>query len=166
MNMRLLLLLVLITGIFFTGCKKDETCNYNECAVVVPDSESQTVKEYLDANNITATKHCSGMYYVVENAGTGGTPDICNYISIHYKGMLTNGNVFDQTTTTPALFQLGGLIAAWKNVIPKIKEGGRLVMYVPPSLGYGNTDARDQNGNVIIPANSILIFEVDLLQVQ
>ncbi|MDQ3550845.1 MAG: FKBP-type peptidyl-prolyl cis-trans isomerase, partial [Bacteroidota bacterium] len=70
------------------------------------------------------------------------------------------------TRTTPAIFQLGDLIAAWKNVIPKIKEGGRIVMYVPPSLGYGNRDNRDQNGNIVIPANSILIFEVDLLQVQ
>lgn len=164
--MKFLILLVLCFTIFFAGCKKDDTCNYNECAVVVPESESQMVKAYLDSNNITATKHCSGMYYVVENAGTGRTPNICNYISINYKGMLTTGDVFDQTTTTPAVFQLGALIPAWKNVIPKINEGGRLVMYVPPSLGYGNTDTRDQNGNVVIPANSILIFEVELLQVQ
>lgn len=164
--MKFYIVFIFSLAIFFTGCKKDDACNYNECAIVVPESESQAVKNYLDANNITATKHCSGMYYVVENAGTGRAPNICNYISLHYKGMLTNGNIFDQSTTTPAIFQLGGLIAAWKNVIPKIKEGGRLVMYVPPSLGYGNTDARDQNGNIVIPANSILIFEVDLLQVQ
>jgi FKBP-type peptidyl-prolyl cis-trans isomerase FkpA len=164
--MKFSILVIFSFVIFFTACRKEDACNYNECSVVVSDAESQMVKDYLDANSITATKHCSGMYYIVENAGTGATPNICNYISIHYKGMLTDGSVFDQSTTTPAVFQLGGLITAWKNVIPKIKEGGRLVMYVPPALGYGNTDARDQNGNVVIPANSILIFEVDLLQVQ
>jgi FKBP-type peptidyl-prolyl cis-trans isomerase FkpA len=158
--MRLSLILVLIISIFFLSCKKHNACSFNECAVVVPESESQAVKDYLDANNITANKHCSGMYYVVENAGTGKRPNICNKIAIHYKGMLTNGNVFDQTTTTPAVFPLGDLITAWKIGIPQIKEGGRIILYVPPTLGYGNRSSGP------IPANSILIFEVDLLQVQ
>jgi FKBP-type peptidyl-prolyl cis-trans isomerase FkpA len=158
--MKFSILIIVFLGIFFTSCKKDDTCSFNECAVVVPDSESQAVKNYLDANNITATKHCSGMYYVVENAGTGNRPNICSYIAIHYKGMLTDGNVFDQTTTNPAVFQLGELITAWKIGIPQIKAGGRIILYVPPTLGYGNRATGS------IPANSILIFEVDLLQVQ
>ncbi len=158
MNMRLLLLLVLITSIFFTGCKKDETCIYNECAVVVPDSESQTVKDYLDANNITATKHCSGMYYIILEPGNGQSPEVCDGVGVTYVGRLTNGQTFDEATS-PVNFSLNSLIGGWQLGIPLIKTGGKIRLYIPPSLGYGS----QQSGS--IPANSILIFDIDLIAV-
>jgi FKBP-type peptidyl-prolyl cis-trans isomerase FkpA len=56
------------------------------------------------------------------------------------------------------------LIQGWANAIPLIKEGGKITMYVPPSQGYGNRPV-EQNNTVIIPANSIIIFDVELLTV-
>lgn len=102
--------------------------------------------------------HCSGVFYSIQAEGTAANPTACSNISVTYKGMLTNGSVFDQTAT-PVGFNLGMLVPAWRNVLPLIKGGGRIIMYVPPTLGYGS------QANGPIPANSILIFEVDLVTV-
>jgi len=59
-------------------------------------------------------------------------------------------------------FNLGGLIEAWKKGIPLIKPGGKIKLYCPPTLAYGSQVVRDGAGNTVIPANSILVFEVTL----
>jgi FKBP-type peptidyl-prolyl cis-trans isomerase FkpA len=70
-----------------------------------------------------------------------------------YIGKLTNGNQFDAGT---ADFGLNQVIRGWTNGIPLIKQGGKIHLYIPPSLGYGN------QAQGPIPANSILIFDVTL----
>jgi len=156
------LFIIIVVAITLSSCLKGEdtyTCNYNACAAVAPSSEIEAVQSYITANNITAVKHCSGVFYTIENPGTGVAPTACSNIAVTYTGRLTNGSVFDQSTT-PVTFNLGGLITGWKNVLPEIKSGGRITLYIPPSLGYGNR----QTGS--IPPNSILIFSIDLLGVQ
>jgi FKBP-type peptidyl-prolyl cis-trans isomerase FkpA len=101
------------------------------------------------------------MYYTIDAAGSGNDATICSTVSVKYKGMLTNGNIFDQSAT-PVSFQLGGLIEAWKKGIPMIKPGGKIKLYCPPMLAYGSQVIKDASGNVVIPANSILVFEVEL----
>lgn len=152
----ILLALVLIAA--FSGCGKDETCNYDECALKAPASEIQSVQSYLTSQNITnAVQHCSGLFYVIDNIGTGKHPNACSAVTVQYKGTLTNGTVFDQDTTGIS-FTLDGVIPGWRNGIPQIRTGGEIHLYIPPSLGYGN----QQVGS--IPPNSILIFDVKLLQ--
>jgi FKBP-type peptidyl-prolyl cis-trans isomerase FkpA len=72
-------------------------------------------------------------------------------VNVTYRGMLTNGVVFDQGTADLSLDQV---ITGWRNGIPKIGTGGLIHLYIPPSLGYG------PNANGAIPANSILVFDV------
>lgn len=157
-----LLPLVFLSVLFLFSCsKKSDKCNYNPCEIVAPASEITQLETYLASASITATKHCSGMYYTIVDPGSGAVPTICSTVSVKYKGQLTNGTIFDQTTT-PVSFQLGGLIESWKKGIPLIKSGGTIRIYCPPSLGYGNNAIKDGSGNVVIPANSILIFEVEL----
>jgi FKBP-type peptidyl-prolyl cis-trans isomerase FkpA len=160
------ILIVFFTVLFVTSCSKNDSdvCNYDACAVTATASEVTQLESYLASASITATKHCSGMYYKIDAAGTGGTPTICSYISVKYKGQLTNGSVFDQSAT-PVSFQLGNLIDSWKKALPLIKSGGKITVYSPPSLAYGSQDIKDGSGNVIIPANSILVFEVELVGV-
>jgi len=164
-------LALLFSSVLFVSCyKKDvntSTCTYDACAFKVPAVEVTQLETYLSGAGITtAIKHCSGMYYEVINAGAGTSPTVCSYVSVNYKGSLTNGNVFDQTTGNPAVFSLVSLIDSWKIGIPLIKKSGKIRLYVPPSLGYGSSDQKDQSGNVVIPANSILIFDIELLDVQ
>ena len=152
------LLFALLTIAVFSGCKKQKGCDYNECAIKAPDSEIQAVQSYLASKGITnAVQHCSGMFYVIENPGTGKTPNACSSINANYRGSLTNGTVFDQGTYTSGL---DGVIPGWRNGIPKIAEGGFIHLYIPPTLGYG------PYAQGPIPANSILVFDVTLNSVQ
>jgi FKBP-type peptidyl-prolyl cis-trans isomerase FkpA len=147
----LVAVMVLVT---FSACKKNNKCEYNECAAKAPDSEIQSVKDYLASQGITnATQHCSGMFYLITNAGTGKQPAACSAVNVTYRGMLTNGVVFDQNTIDLSLDQV---ITGWRNGIPKIGVGGLIHLYIPPSLGYG------PNANGPIPANSVLVFDVML----
>ena len=160
--MKKLLIPVLFVTLF-AACNKEEevpNCSYDPCAVKAPASEIQQVKDYLASRNINATQHCSGLFYTISNAGTGATPGICNGVTVQYTGRLTDGQIFDQTTTRPATFGLNGLIEGWKKGIPLIKQGGTITLYIPPSLGYGPN--AQTGGRVPIPANSILIFEIQL----
>jgi FKBP-type peptidyl-prolyl cis-trans isomerase FkpA len=147
----------------FSACIKNNTknCNYNACEIIAPTAEVTAVENYLSSKNITnATKHCSGMYYKIDTAGNGSvTPGICSIINITYKGYLTDGRIFDQSTTD---FVLDQLITGWKIGIPLIKAGGKIQLYIPPSLGYGYQDLFDKNQNLIVPRNSVLIFEITL----
>ena len=161
------LLAVVVLAILLINCKKDDTpagpiqCNYDSCAVKAPANEIQQVQDYLTANNITATQHCSGLFYSIETAGTGNAPTACSYVTVKYVGKLTNGNIFDQTTGTNTYSNyLSNLILGWVNVIPYLKTGGKIHLYIPPRLGYGSQQAGS------IPANSVLIFDVELVDVQ
>ena len=148
-----------------TGCFKDDKgCSYTQSTTVAPASEQTMIEEYLAANSITATKHSSGMYYEVVQVGTGGSPALCSSVQINYAGKLTNGSTFDSNTN--AVFTLGTLIDGWKKGLPMIQKNGRIKLYIPPSLGYGAVDIKDRDNNVIIPANSMLIFDITLLNFQ
>ena len=164
--MKQIVLSLAIVASFFisSGCLKDGSSSYTCTAtippVTVPDTEVQAIESYLASKSITnTTKHPKGFYYIIETAGTGNQPTLCSNVAIYYKGYLTNDTVFDQTGNTPAVFQLANLIQGWQYGLPLIKAGGKIKLYLPPSLAYGN---RALPG---IPANSILIFEITLVGV-
>lgn len=153
---------ILSAVVFFgllAGCSKNPSCDYNECSIKAPDSEIQAVQSYLSSKGITnAVQHCSGLFYVVDNIGTGKHPNACSSVNVDYVGTLTNGNIFDQNTAIS--FGLDGVIPGWRNGIPQLRAGGEIHLYVPPTLGYGNQQAGS------IPPNSILVFDVKLNSVQ
>jgi FKBP-type peptidyl-prolyl cis-trans isomerase FkpA len=156
------ILLIVAIAVGLSGCLKGNNefnCTYDECAVKAPDNEVQELKDFLSANGISATQHCSGLFYTITQEGSGAKATPCNYIVFNYEGKLTNGSVF-QKTDAPAGLYLSQLITGFKNGIPYIKKGGKITLYIPPTLGYGN------NPQPNIPANSILIFDVELLDVR
>jgi len=149
----------------FSGCLKDYECNYDPCSYKAPAAEITELRDYLTVNNITATEHCSGLFYRIENMGNGKDLDNCGTIQVKYKGKLKNGTVFEERTD-PIIFELEDLIPGWKNALPLIKAGGKIHIYIPPSLGYGNQAVTDRStGAEIIPANSMLIMEIELVAV-
>lgn len=159
--MKKISVLVLLFVTLLTACKDEPSCPYTDVTQVAPAAEVQAVEQYLATAGITdAVKHPSGLYYRITAGGTGNSPSQCNQIGILYKGMLTNGTIFDQTTNNQMrVFVLGELIAGWRIGIPLIKTSGKITLYVPPTLGYGSS------GNASIPANSVLIFDVELLAI-
>jgi len=159
---------IAFSAVFLSCAKNDTSCNYNDSGVVAPAGEIANVQAYLTANSITATQHPSGFFYKINQVGTGAAVvNLCSNITIKYVGKLTNGTVFDQTTAaTPGVpaevrtFTLGQLIVGWQKGIPLISSGGKITLYIPPSLGYGSS------AHGPIPANSILIFDIELVSVQ
>jgi len=155
MQKRLWILLFPILSL--TACLKsnEDKCDNPVVNVKAPDAEIATLQEYITTAGITATKDPRGFFYNITAAGTGDKPNACSNAAVAYTGKLTNGTTFD--SSNGVAFNLGGLILGWQEGIPLIAKGGSITLYLPPSLGYGS------QGNGSIPANSILVFTINLL---
>ena len=151
----------LLCFVLFYSCKKESGCGYSDSKTVAPLTEQQAVKDYLTTSNInTALKDSSGLYYEIMNGGDGsGAPGLCSQVELSYTGQLTNGHVFDQATTA---FTLGATIEGLRKGLPLIKKGGHIKLYIPPTLDYGSTYIKHNSGTLIIPANSILVFDITM----
>lgn len=103
----------------------------------------------------------SGLQYKVIEEGAGISPMATDTVEVHYTGKLLDGTVFDSSVERgePAKFPLDGVIKGWSEGLTYAKEGGKIELYIPSNLGYG------PRGYGNIPANSTLIFEVELLKV-
>jgi FKBP-type peptidyl-prolyl cis-trans isomerase FkpA len=151
----------LLCFVLFYSCKKESGCGYSDQHVVAPLSEQQAVKDYLTTSNVSAAlKDSSGFYYEIVGSGEGnGSPGLCSQVELSYTGQLTNGHVFEQATTA---FTLGSSIEGLRKGLPLIKKGGHIKLYIPPTLAYGSKEIKDNSGTVIIPANSILVFDITM----
>lgn len=103
----------------------------------------------------------SGLQYSVTEPGTGASPKASDKVKVHYHGTLLDGTVFDSSKEKGKPFetQLTRVVKGWTEGIPLMKVGGKSRLFIPPSLAYGE---RDRSG---IPANSLLIFDVELLEI-
>ena len=128
-------------------------------------NEDRTLKEYFTKNNIKATKTESGMYYTITQEGTGENAKPGQKVSMHYVGKLLDGKVFDKNEAgaNPFSFTLGQhqVIAGWDEGVQLLKKGTKATFYLPSHLAYGE---RGAGGS--IPPNSILIFDVELVDMQ
>jgi FKBP-type peptidyl-prolyl cis-trans isomerase FklB len=104
----------------------------------------------------------SGLQYKIVNEGTGKTPSPTSSVTVHYVGKLVDGTEFDSSVKRgqPATFGLNQVIPGWTEGLQLIKEGGKAILYIPYSLGYG-----ERGAGGVIPPYSTLIFEVELLKV-
>jgi FKBP-type peptidyl-prolyl cis-trans isomerase FkpA len=143
-----ILLFALFIGAF-SSCKKD---SFDPSKQAVTDDAA--IQAYTKANSITATKDPSGLYYQVITQGTGSYPNKNSLITGAYSGKLLNGTVFDSGTMDNDA--LSGYIQGWQIGIPHVNTGGRILLLVPSALAYGNTAKEN------IPANSVLVFTIDL----
>ncbi|MFZ5432726.1 MAG: FKBP-type peptidyl-prolyl cis-trans isomerase [Calditrichota bacterium] len=108
----------------------------------------------------------SGLKYVDLVVGNGASPQAGQICVMHYTGWLLDGKKFDSSLdrNQPFKFPLGQkrVIAGWEEGVASMKIGGKRKLIIPPELGYG---AREVGGG-LIPANSTLIFDVELLGVE
>jgi len=156
--MKKILLLLLLPVAMFSSCLKSNN------DVVPFDSAKQaatdevTIQAYLAAHTeIHAVKDTTGVYYQIITQGTGATPALTSTITAAYTGKLTNGTTFDSSANL--VYRLNGLIPAWQIALPYLKTGGQMLIITPSRYAYGNAQAG------IIPANSVLIFSVNLTAV-
>ncbi len=104
----------------------------------------------------------SGIQYEVLQAGEGKKPTAADEVTTHYHGTLTDGTVFDSSVERgePATFPVMGVIKGWQEILQLMPLGSKWKVYIPSELAYGSRAV----GN--IPPNSILIFEIELLNIE
>ncbi|KUJ61653.1 peptidylprolyl isomerase [Flavobacteriaceae bacterium CRH] len=117
------------------------------------------ITDYIAKNDLTAQRSDSGLYYIINEEGTGEKPTSTSNVTVAYKGYYTSGKVFDESKPEGISFGLNQVIQGWTEGIPYFKVGGSGVLLVPSHLGYGPYDYRG------IPGGSVLIFEVKLISV-
>tara|TARA_B110000503_G_scaffold140668_1_gene232157 strand:+ start:2035 stop:2484 length:450 start_codon:yes stop_codon:yes gene_type:complete len=144
-------LTLFLSIVLFVSCSNDDN-----------DFEPQTeadILQYIEDNNLNATRSDSGLYYVINNEGTGTRPTASSNVTVAYKGYLLDGSVFDQSDANGISFGLNQVIAGWTEGITYFKEGGEGILLIPSNLGYGN------RGSGPIPGGAVLIFDIRLISV-
>lgn len=114
-----------------------------------------------DTNVVTLP---DGLRYEILAPGHGLAPKPGQMVVVDYTARLLNGTIFDQTYNEPLHIQIGSVISGLNEGLQQVNRGGKIRLYVPPALGYGS---QDHSGVVsAIPADSTLIYEITLLDIQ
>ena len=103
----------------------------------------------------------SGLQYEILTDAEGPKPRATDRVTTHYRGTLIDGTVFDSSYDRgqPATFPLNGVIAGWTEALQLMSEGAKWRLFIPPELAYG------ERAQGPIPANSTLIFDVELIEI-
>lgn len=144
--------LTLFILVMIISCSDDDTIDYTK-------ANDEEIIKYIDDHNLDAQKSNTGLYYVIEELGEGAQPNANSTVTVKYKGYFTNGEVFDQSDSNGITFNLQQVIAGWTEGITYFKEGGKGILLIPSRLGYGDNDRGS------IPGGSVLIFDIELLDV-
>jgi len=147
---RILVCLLIVLG--FSGCKKKNTVDQKA-------KDEEIIQTYISDNKLDAKATGSGLYYVIKTQGTGQQPSSASTVRVIYKGYLTDGSVFDQSSGAGFTTALKDVIKGWQEGIPYFKKGGKGILLIPSALGYGSQATSK------IPANSVLIFDIELMEV-
>lgn len=104
----------------------------------------------------------SGLQYKHIKEGSGKSPKASDTVKVHYRGTLIDGTEFDSSykRNEPIEFPLSGVIKGWTEGVQLMKEGGKIMLYIPSHLAYG-----ERGAGGVIPPNATLVFEVELLKV-
>lgn len=123
-------------------------------------ADEALIRKYVADNGLKGEFTQSGIFYSIEKPGTGANPTKQNTVTCHYRGTLLTGKQFDSSYDRgqPASFPLTRVIPGWQEGIPLLKKGGKGKLIIPSGLAYGPvTRGAD------LPANSVLIFDVELV---
>lgn len=119
------------------------------------------VETFKKKEGVKSTEN--GILYRVIKSGEGKSPAATDKVTVHYQGSLTNGQVFDSSykRNEPTSFPVNGVIPGWSQVLQMMSEGDKWEVMIPSDLAYG-----PQGIPNVIPPNSILVFEIDLIKVE
>lgn len=131
----------------------------------IGDENAKAGKQFLEENGkregVVTT--ASGLQYEVLQKADGAQPGVDDVVSVHYEGSLIDGSVFDSSIQRGAPIDLpvGGVIPGWVEGLQLMHVGEKYKLYIPSELAYG-----PQSPSPMIPANSVLVFELELLGIQ
>jgi FKBP-type peptidyl-prolyl cis-trans isomerase FkpA len=151
-------------------------CNLKTTEPLATDPATQSYASVTGVNIATMTRVNSQLYTQDLTVGTGRTVIQTDSLGVYYNGRLTGGFQFDARAlpSTPFLFTLDtvrlvsgirtpGVISGWVQGIAGMKVGGKRKLVIGPQLGYGFNRVNDPSGLALIPANSVLVFDVEVI---
>lgn len=136
-----------------------------ERMLAVSEESAKAGKKFLEENGkkegVTTT--ASGLQYEVLKKAEGAQPKATDVVTVHYEGKLTDGSVFDSSVErgSPIDLPVNGVIPGWVEGLQLMHVGEKYKLYIPSELAYG-----EQSPSPAIPANSVLVFELELLAIK
>ena len=130
--------------------------------------DAAIINKYIADNSLDATPATEGLFVVIDEPGVGQNPTINSTVRVKYDGkfielnaqnQLVDGDSFDVSSDAGATFPLANVIRGWQLGIPLFKTNGSGKLIIPSVLAYGSS------GNGSIPPNSVLVFDVELLEI-
>ena len=152
MFQKTLFVALLPISILLSGCNKEDK------VAKQAEVDRAIIERYIADNGLNVTEVSDGVFVEITNETNGGFANSNSSVTCAYKGYLTDGKVFDESTTG-ITFGLNQVIRGWQIGIPEIPEGGSGILLIPSGKAYGTESVGS------IPANSVLVFEVDLIEV-
>lgn len=167
---------------YFSALQDSQMKKQAENSVKQLEVDTKIIEDYLSEKNIKATKTESGLYYVIEQEGTGPEIEAGDLAFVHYAGYLLDGTLFDSSIKEVAQANntfdeqrdsMGGysplevsvgqgrVIQGWDEGLALLKKGDKAKFFIPSTLAYGDKDSGGP-----IKANSVLIFDVEITDVQ
>ena len=131
------------------SCSDDETVDQRAV-------DQEIITTYIADNSLTAMSTASGLYYVIDNQGTGAQPTSTSQVTVNYSGYFTDGSTFDEGDGIT--FSLSQVIEGWQEGIPLFNVGGSGTLLIPSHLAYGERGIPGA-----IPPNTVLLFDIELL---
>ncbi|HRW76703.1 MAG: FKBP-type peptidyl-prolyl cis-trans isomerase [Saprospiraceae bacterium] len=147
----LLLLLV-------ASCSKED-----DAAAQQLETDIALIDAWLADQGLVAESTSSGLRYIIEDPGNGTSfPTSSSFVTVAYVGKLLDGTIFEASPGgNPPSFSLSGTIKGWREGIPKFRKGGKGKLLIPSGLAYGAYSPSSK-----VPANAVLIFDIQLIDFQ
>lgn len=167
---------------YFTALQEEEMKQQAENSVKQLEIDTQIIQDYIAENNIQANRTSSGLYFVIESEGSGDAIETGDLAFVHYAGYLLDGTLFDTSIKDLAQSNgvyneqrdmadgysplevrvgMGQVIQGWDEGLALLKKGDKAKFLIPSPLAYG-----DRNAGGPIKPNSVLIFDVEIKDVQ
>ncbi len=156
MTMKSNIYLLLFFSLF--SCQKED-----QTAALQLEEDIVIIEEYLADQGLVAQRTASGLHYIIQDPGSGTSyPTSQSKVTVAYVGSLPDGTIFEESIGgNPPTFYLYQVIKGWQEGIPKFRKGGKGKLLIPSGLAYGSNSPSEK-----VPPNAVLIFDIQLVNIQ
>ncbi|MGK0364519.1 MAG: FKBP-type peptidyl-prolyl cis-trans isomerase FkpA [Saprospiraceae bacterium] len=130
------------------------------------EQDKNTIINYAIDNNLDVQMTQKGLFFLIEKEGEGDLLKWGDKISVNYTGQFLDDKIFDSTKTKgdPMSFYIGNMIDGWNEGLQLLRPGGKAIFLVPSALAYGEKGLKDKKERDIIPVNSVLRFDIEVIE--